>query len=335
MPPRLRDLVHDVPRRWRGADQRPAPALGRLIRFALGLVAAAGSLLLRYALVPVLGDSEPFVPLFPLILVATLLGGAWAGGACLVGGLFGAWYLFMGLPYSFKPAPYELGNLISAFLAGAVILVLCLALRRLLAQANAAADHERVVSREFAHRMRNALTLVLAISRRTFTPEHPLEDARRDFEARVAALAAAQAALLDASGQDAGLQELVSRTLAPFGYARGDPRFALGGPAVRLAPELATALALGLHELATNAVKYGSLSAPGGRVELHWRIGGPDRRELRLTWRETGGPPVVAPSRRGLGSSLIERNLAKTLGGAARLEFPPTGVRAEITARLD
>jgi two-component sensor histidine kinase len=307
----------------------------RWVRLALGLVAAAGSLLFRYALVPVLGDSEPFVPLFPLLLFATLIGGAWAGGACLIGGLIGAWYLFMGPPDSFELAPHELGGLISALLGGGVMVVLCVALRRLIAETTAAAEYERVVAREFAHRMRNTLTLVLAISRRTFTPDRPIEAARHDFEARVIALSAAHAALLDARGEDAQLQEIVTRTLAPFGYAPGDARFAIGGPAVHLAPRAATALALALHELSTNATKYGALSAPGGRVELRWRLAGLDRRDLRLSWRESGGPPVSQPERRGFGASMIESNLAQALGGTAMLDFAPEGVRAEIAARLD
>jgi two-component sensor histidine kinase len=328
MPNGLQALV----RRLRGAG---APGAGRGVRLAFGLGAAACSLLLRYLFVPLLGDAEPFLPLFPLVVITALAGGGWAGGACLVAGLVGAWYLFMGRPYSFELAPHEFAGLVGAFLAGGVILILCLELRRLLADARTVAEHERIVAREFAHRMRNTLTLVLALSRRTFTEGRSLDAARRDFEDRVMALSAAHAALLDARGEDAGLQEIVTRTLAPFGYAPGDARFAVGGPAVRLPPKAATALALALHELATNATKYGALSTPAGQVELRWRLEGRNRRELRLTWREAGGPPVAPPQRRGLGSSLIEQNLARTLGGAARLEFAPDGVRAEIAARLD
>jgi two-component sensor histidine kinase len=316
----------------RSAASKPVP---RWVCLAVGLAAAAGSLLLRYALVPVLGDNEPFVPLFPLILFATLFGGVWAGGACLIAGLIGAWYLFMGRPDTFELAPHELGGLVSALLAGGVMVALCVVLRQLIAETTAAAAHEHVVAREFAHRMRNTLTLVLAISRRTFTADRPLEAARRDFEDRVSALSAAHAALLDARGEDAPLQEVVTRTLAPFGYAPGDGRFAIGGPAVRLPPEAATALALALHELSTNATKYGALSAPGGRVEFRWRLTGRDRRDLRLSWRETGGPPVSQPERRGFGATLIESNLAQALGGTAMLDFAPEGVRAEIAARLD
>jgi len=305
MPPRFRTLVQRT-LGWRGT------------RLLLGLLAAACSLLARLALVPVLGDEEPLLPLFPLILISALAGGAWSGGACLIAGLIGAWYLFMGRPYSFELAPHEFAGLVGALIAGAVVIALCVALRRLIAEARTAAEQERTVAREFAHRMRNTLTLVLALSRRTFTPDRPLAEARREFEARVAALAAAHAALLDARGDGAELGDLAARTLAPFDHAPGDARFVLAGPAVRLAPQIATALALALHELATNAVKYGALSTPAGRVELRWRLTGGGGREMHLSWRETGGPPVEKPRRRGLGSSLIERNLSQTLGAAAR-----------------
>jgi two-component sensor histidine kinase len=316
------------------ASAAPEP-LRPWVCLVLGLAAAAGSLLFRYALVPVLGDNEPFVPLFPLILIATLIGGAWAGGACLIAGLLGAWYLFMGEPDTFALAPHELGGLISALLGGGVIVALCVVLRQLIAETSAVAEHEHVVALEFAHRMRNTLTLVLAISRRTFTPDRPLEAARRDFEDRVSALSAAHAALLDARGEHALLQEIVARTLAPFGYTPGDRRFAIDGPAVRLSPDAATAVALALHELSTNATKYGALSTPGGRIELRWRLAGRDRRDLRLSWRESGGPPVSQPRRRGFGATMIESNLAQALGGTAMLDFAPEGVRAEIAARLD
>lgn len=304
-------------------------------RVLFGVAAAGLSLLLRYALIPALGEEEPLLPLFPLILLATLMGGAWAGGVCLAIGLLGAWYLFMGRPYSFELAPHELDGLIGALIAGGAIMSLCIALRRLVADARTAAEEERIVAREFAHRMRNTLTLVLAVSRRTFTAERPLEEARRDFESRIVALSDAHAALLDARGAGAELQDLAARTLAPLGHAPGDSRIVIAGPPATLSAEAATALALALHELATNATKYGALSTPAGRVELRWRLEGRDRRGLRLTWRETGGPPVTPPSRRGLGSRLIETNLAQPLGGTAQVDFARDGVRAEITARLD
>jgi two-component sensor histidine kinase len=298
-------------------------------RVLAGALSGGASLVLRFVLLPVLGLSEPFLPLFPLILLSCLIGGTWAGAACLV---VGGWYLFLGPPHSFVLAPYEFGGLVGTFAAGLIILAMCSELFRLVARANAAAEHERIIAREFEHRMRNTLTLVQGISRRTFTPSRPLEAARTDFEARLQALSAAHAALLDANGDGAELREIASRILAPFGHVPGEQRIVIEGPHVMLEPDAATAIALALHELATNAVKYGALSAPGGKVLVEWRLD--QGRELRLAWRESGGPRVVAPESRGFGSQLIEGNLAQALGGAANLQFAPDGLRAEIAARL-
>jgi len=301
-------------------------------RVAVGALSGGASVALRYVLDPVLGPNEPFLSLFPLILLSSLIGGTWAGAACLAVGVLGGWYLFLGPPHSFVLAPYEFGGLIGTFTAGLMILIMCSALFRLVARAKAAAEHERIIAREFEHRMRNTLTLVQGISRRTFTPSRPLEAARADFEARLQALSAAHAALLDADGDGADLREIASRILAPFGHLPGEQRIASEGPHVMLGPDAATAIALALHELATNAVKYGALSTPGGRVVVEWRL---DReRELRLAWRESGGPVVAAPSSRGFGSQLIEGNLAHALGGTAHLQFAPDGLRADIAARL-
>jgi two-component sensor histidine kinase len=99
-----------------------------------------------------------------------------------------------------------------------------------------------------------------------------------------------------------------------------------------LPPNVALSLALVLHELATNALKYGALSVPGGRVRVRWsREGG----KLRLTWREEGGPAVAPPTRRGFGSMLIERSVAHNLGGTARLDFRPEGLAYEVELPLE
>ena len=123
----------------------------------------------------------------------------------------------------------------------------------------------------------------------------------------------------------ANLNDLVARVIAPFGSGQ----ITVEGPSLDVSPKQALAFSLALHELATNAAKYGALSRPGGRVELRWDI---QNEQLHLTWRETGGPPVVAPSRRGFGSRLLEEVLSGDLDGQCRLEFAPEGVRCWITA---
>jgi two-component sensor histidine kinase len=105
------------------------------------------------------------------------------------------------------------------------------------------------------------------------------------------------------------------------------------GPAVTLAPAQVLPLALILHELATNAIKYGALSAPQGRIEIDWEVD-PDEQRLRLHWKELGGPPVKPPARRSFGSRLIDFAATQELGGAAELTFAPDGLASTIEIPL-
>jgi two-component sensor histidine kinase len=108
-------------------------------------------------------------------------------------------------------------------------------------------------------------------------------------------------------------------------------QISLNGPSVDVTPQQTLALSLALHELATNAAKYGALSRPEGRVELRWET---QNETLNLSWRESGGPPVVAPSRRGFGSRLLQDALFRDIGGQTRLAFAAGGVCCSITATL-
>jgi len=152
------------------------------------------------------------------------------------------------------------------------------------------------------------------------------------FEARLLALSRAHDVLTDESWQGANLDEIVAQAIAP--YRDGQlVRFQVHGPQVRLSAKQALSITMALHELATNAAKYGALSNDKGQVAIDWeaQAGG---EWLRMQWRETGGPPVAPPRHRGFGTRLIERGLAEELGGATTIEFRPAGVWCEITARL-
>jgi len=109
-------------------------------------------------------------------------------------------------------------------------------------------------------------------------------------------------------------------------------RFAVEGPQLRLGPQCAVALSMAMHELATNAIKYGALSVPTGHVEVRWRA---DDGRFALTWRERGGPAVAVPERRGFGSRMIERALAMQLSGTVTIDYQPAGVLCTIDAPLD
>jgi two-component sensor histidine kinase len=123
--------------------------------------------------------------------------------------------------------------------------------------------------------------------------------------------------------------------VARSAQATAPERFTTSGPPVRLSPKTALSLSMALHELSTNAVKYGALSNGAGRVRIDWSVDpGEGGERLRLTWREEGGPPVAPPSRRGFGSRLIERGLAAELGGQVSMRFDPSGVVCAVDAPL-
>jgi two-component system CheB/CheR fusion protein len=132
--------------------------------------------------------------------------------------------------------------------------------------------------------------------------------------------------------EGADLLNIVEKALSPF-MAPGR-EFDVDGPDVRLLPKSALAVAMAVHELATNAAKYGALSNGSGRISVHWTIVGDDEQHLQVVWTETGGPKVAAPSSKGFGSRLIERGLAGQLGGEALIDYRETGVVCRITAPL-
>jgi len=192
----------------------------------------------------------------------------------------------------------------------------------------AAEEHQRLLINELNHRVKNTLATVQAIAFQTLKGDVPLGEARARFESRLLALSRAHNLLTDQNWQGASMERVVSDSTE---YLAGD-RFQIGGQPIWLAPRAALALALALHELSTNAAKYGSLSRENGRVSISWCVNGDS---LRLEWKERDGPPVVEPARRGFGSRLIERGLEADLGGTARLHFEPDGLRCVIEASMD
>jgi two-component sensor histidine kinase/PAS domain-containing protein len=190
-----------------------------------------------------------------------------------------------------------------------------------------AEELQRLLGNELNHRVKNTLATVQSIVNQTLRGAADTESARATVNARIVALAEAHDLLTDRSWAGADLTDLVARAVAPFAIGQ----IALGGPSVDVSPSQALALSLALHELATNAAKYGALCRPEGRVGLRWDVQG---NRLNLSWRESGGPHVAPPSRRGFGSRLIENALSHDLDGQTRLEFAPEGVRCWITAVL-
>ncbi|MBB5753969.1 sensor histidine kinase [Prosthecomicrobium pneumaticum] len=179
---------------------------------------------------------------------------------------------------------------------------------------------------ELSHRVKNTLAMVMSIARRTARGSGSVAEYEEALISRLRALAEAHALLFEANWGDTSLRQILERTLDPF-RRDGERTIGLSGPRVPLAPKAALALSLILHELVTNAMKYGALSSANGRVDVSWTLdesGG--RPMVDLVWRESGGPEVAPPTRAGFGSTLVDRSIRYELDGTADLDFAPTGV---------
>jgi PAS domain S-box-containing protein len=191
-----------------------------------------------------------------------------------------------------------------------------------------AESHQRLLIHELNHRVKNTLAIVQAIARQTFR-QAGTSEARDAFEGRLAALSAAHDVLTRRNWETATIGQAVDSSLQALG--RGADRVRVEGPDLLVPPKTAIALAMVIHELATNALKYGALSVPEGHVELGWAS---SRGRLRLSWRELDGPRVEIPQRRGFGTRLIEQGLAAELDGHVELRFEPAGVVCTVDAPL-
>jgi PAS domain S-box-containing protein len=204
-----------------------------------------------------------------------------------------------------------------------------LAVTRDVSERKRAEEHQRLLINELNHRVKNTLAIVQGIAQQSFKGDNATPEARQAFEGRLAALSAAHNVLTDTSWAPVSMLQIVEDAVAPYrGHAGG---FEIDGPPVAIAPKAAVSLALTVHELTTNAVKYGALSAPAGRVSIRWSVA--DGR-LLFTWRESGGPPVAAPAKRGFGTRMIERGLAAELDGTATIHFGEQGVVCSVDAPL-
>jgi PAS domain S-box-containing protein len=195
-------------------------------------------------------------------------------------------------------------------------------------------DHRELLSAELNHRVKNSMATMQSIAHQTLRHSADLDQAREALDARLHSLSAAHDVLTRENWEGATLAEIADGALRPFRTGQGK-RFAIGGPDVKLVPRKALALVLALHELATNAVKYGALSNDEGRVILNWElIDGAKTDRLWLRWEELGGPPVAPPTRKGFGTRMIERALAAEFGGTAEIDYRPRGVVFTVEAPL-
>lgn len=183
---------------------------------------------------------------------------------------------------------------------------------------------------ELQHRVKNILATVLALVRQSARGRTDMDDFQTTLSERIQALARTQDLLTESEWLNASLGAIVEGELAPY-VGADQPRADVQGPTVLLPARSALGMALAIHELTTNAVKYGALSVPDGRVEVRWRVLSGNQ-TLIVEWIEKGGPTVQPRPRSGFGRTLLERGLAHDLGGEVSLEFNTEGVRCRIIA---
>ncbi|MDF7774719.1 PAS domain S-box protein [Sphingomonas sp. AOB5] len=206
------------------------------------------------------------------------------------------------------------------------------AIGRDMTEAKRAEAHQKLLIDELNHRVKNTLAIVQGIAQQTFKSGTDPVAARHAFEGRLAALSEAHNLLTREYWGPVSMMRIIEAVAAPHGGDNG--RFDLDGPDIAIAPKTAISLALAIHELATNAVKHGALSQPEGRVAIRWDRSGGAKQRLKLVWTESGGPPVVAPTRRGFGTRMIERGLAAELGGTVKIDFAASGLVCTVDAPL-
>ena len=193
-----------------------------------------------------------------------------------------------------------------------------------------AEEHRKLLARELNHRVKNSLAIAQSIFTQSLNRSPTIEEARRAVLGRIQALSNAQDVLTLEGWSSASLRDVVDKALAPF----ANDNLRIAGPRVMLSAKAVSALSLALHELATNASKYGALATPEGSVTISWDVVSEPEPGLRFQWSEMNGPAVEPPTRKGFGSRVIEDNVSAELRGTAVLSFPPSGVRYDVMAPL-
>lgn len=265
----------------------------------------------------------PFTTFYPAVMLASLLLG-WRWGALVTVGCAGvANNLLMNEPLRFYASGREALLVTLFFLSCAMLVATAELARRMVRQLERAKEREQFLNRELMHRVKNMLTTVGAMA--TMTARHSApEDFQKTFAGRMQAMQRATDLLGTGSLEMSDLNAVLDKALAPF---RAGSNFVVEGPPCELPRVACVPLSLALHELCTNALKYGALSVPEGRVDLHWTVGEGADDQMLMVWREMGGPPVQPPTTTGLGTQLLRRQREL---GEVDLDYDPAGLRCTI-----
>lgn len=282
-------------------------------------------LALRMGLVSVLAlDISGYVLFLPGMIVSAMFAGLDGAIVTALLSLSAVWYFFLKPHHGLALDPGDAVRLTSYATISVIVIALVQWQRTAIGQLElekrkleAAAEREKILIEELRHRTGNLFAVIQGLAVRTLDGESDPQEARQAFLGRLMALSQADKRLLDSSSRGAALDYLIRAGLEPFAG-----RFTLEGEDVVLDSRTAQNFSLVLHELATNASKYGALSTPTGMVGLSWTRGGNNgEAKLKFIWKETGGPNVQRPRRHGLGTKLV-----KSILDRARLEYPPDGI---------
>lgn len=292
--------------------------LGPALSVALCVVCVALAALARF-LLGLLGPTLPFATFFPAVLVSALFGGLSAGLLSIVLSILTVWWAFTGAPFSFPPVDAVQGaNFVLFALSSLLVVALALIHRQLLYDVETKEKERQLLVGEIEHRSKNVLAVITSLIRQTVTDK----DVADTLIGRMCAVTDTHGLLDDTRKETVTLRAL----LAAVGQPYGADRIELNGPDIVLGANRARALRLVFHELATNALKYGALSASQGRIKVSWQC---EDGRVGIDWRELDGPKVSAPSQYNFGSRLILTTL-KQINAEFEPEFPETGYRYRI-----
>jgi len=235
-----------------------------------------------------------------------------------------AWYFFVPPRFSFEGSPSAVIALLAFFTIAVLIVAVVVSLHAAIKKILAQEQQTKLLAKELQHRTSNLLTVIQSIVQRSLTGDISLVRGREILEARLQALARTHSQLTSSKMDAVSLDEIVRSELEAF-----SSRTKIKGDEIFLDCQRAQKFSLAVHELATNALKYGALSVPKGSVRIAWSVSNNGNgRELKFRWKEHGGPPVVVPTREGFGTTLLKAAFAKS-----RMDYAPDGFCCEIRSQ--
>jgi two-component sensor histidine kinase len=294
---------------------------GSLPALALAVALVVAAALTRHLLGLIDPETTVFALYFPAVLIATLIGGPSSGLVALVLGGLSAWWSFLPPNRAFFPiTPDETINLLVYCAIAAIIIFAAEGHRRLLGKYYERENFNQLIIGELQHRLRNKLATVQAILGRGFRSNN---DFSNQIAGRLAAIGRADELILKSANKGVEIAEIFTNELQPYG---NPSQIRLTGGSLVLPPPLALPLTLIVHELSTNAAKYGALTNPSARIDVDWTV---DGAQVQVSWTESGGPAVHAPNHKGFGSELFARALVPFHGKVVS-EFAPDGLKCKV-----